>query len=366
MSNSLLSLTLKTNYPGIYKKETKKGLVFIARYTIDKKTRTQIIGYEKDGLTEYEAYKIKLNIVSSIQLNVATSKEKISLFLIPKLYKDFMDYRKPLLAKNTRDNYMSIYNQYISKDFEDKDIRNITYNDLQNYINKLLSYRRPATVDKIVSSFRKFYKYLQDEGIYKYNPASKLIMPKYDNKKYFTISKNELNKIISYVKNIDSILYKTFYLILFQGRRIDEVRTLKWTNIDFKNKIYYLDYDRTKTKKNQYYYLESFQIEHLLKLRNLNPDSIHVFENPKTKQPITYTSFFRVHKKLRIDLNLPEYSIHSIRHTVAHEIVNNGYSLEIVAKLLGHADIKTSSRYAVLDMNKAKSAYGKTIGKLFS
>lgn len=355
-----MSLAIKSKYKGIYLKHTKRGKAFIARYTIDGKTKTQIIGYLEDGMTEYDAYKSKLQIISSIQLAQAIELDKNAGLQYPKLFKQFMDYREPILAKNTRDNYRSIFNQYINVDFKHKDIRDVTYNDLQNYINKLLTYRRPATVDKIVSAFKKFYRYLQDEGIYQFNPASKLLMPKYDNKKHFTITKRELNRIITYIKNIDSQIYKTFYYLLFTGRRVGELSTLAWKNVNLQSKIYYLDYDKTKTKKNQYFYLEDFHIVELKKLREMYPESKYVFENPKTKKPFTYTSYFRQNKQLRLDLNMPDYSIHMIRHTVATTIINNGYSLEIVAKLLAHSDIKTSSRYAVLEMNKAKKAYSKT------
>lgn len=365
MSNSLLSLVVKSKHKGLYMKNTKKGKAFIIRYTVNKKTRTQIIGYEKDGMTEYDAYKIKLNIISSVQLSQAITIDREAALLMPKLFKEFIQYREIILANQTNKNYKSIYYQYILKDFKDKDIRDITYNNLQKYIHYLLSFRKPATVDKIVFALKKFYRYLQDEGVYQFNPASKLIMPKYDNKKYFSITRKDLKKVITYVKNIELQIYKTFYYMLFSGRRVGEVITLKWKNVDFSTKIYYLDYSNTKTKKNQYFYLEEFQIIELKKLFQLNQNSEYVFENPKTKKPFTYTSFFRQQKQLRVALNMPDYNIHAIRHTVAHEIVNNGYSLEIVAKLLAHSDIKTSSRYAILEMKKAKKAYAETFLKYF-
>lgn len=366
MSNSLLSLTTKTKFQGIYKKETKKGIAFISRYTLNKKTKTQIVGYEYQGMTEYDAFKIRLDLMTSAQLSIAIETHKEEAFLLPKLFKQFINFRSPLLAKNTIANYQSIYNQYIKKDFEFKDVRDLTSDELQKYINKLLTYRRPATVEKIVSAFKKFYQYLQNKDIYRYNPSTSLIMPKYDNKKYFSITKKDVNRIVTYISTIESQLYKTLYFLLFHGRRVDETRTLLWSSVDLESKVYYLDYEKTKNRKNQYFYLEEFQIIELKKLKKLNPNSKYLFENPKTKQPITYSSIFRIHKKLRLELNLPSYSLHSIRHTTAFLLVNNGYSLEIVAKLLGHSDIKSTSRYAVLEMNKAQKAYKTTIANLFN
>lgn len=50
---------------------------------------------------------------------------------------------------------------------------------------------------------------------------------------------------------------------------------------------------------------------------------------------------------------------------VAFLIVNNGYSLEVTAKVLGHQSMQSTSRYAVLEMSQARSAYNKTITKNF-
>ena len=364
MSNSLLSLSSKTSYPGIYKKITSKGIAFIARYTVGKKTKTQIVGYEELGMNEYDAYKQRLNLISSHQLSLIVSKDKEEEKFFPKLFSQFVEFKKPFIAKNTFENYNSIYNRYICIDFKNKDIREITSNNLQVYVNSLLKHKRPSTVEKIASVIKKFYQYLQDNDLYRYNAASSLQLPKYDNKKYFSISKQDVKKIITYINNLESLKYQTLYYILLHGRRISEVINLKWSDIDLNKKFYNLHYYQTKTRKNQQYYLEDFQIAALQKLKELNINTTYVFENNKTKKPITYTSFFRIHNKLRSDLNMPDLNIHAIRHLVAFLIVNNGYSLEITAKVLGHQSISSTSRYAVLEMKQAKNAYNKVFTKI--
>ncbi|MDD5373364.1 MAG: tyrosine-type recombinase/integrase [Sulfurimonas sp.] len=365
MSNSLLSLSKKTSFKGIYKKETKRGTAFIARFTVNKKTKAQIIGYENDGMSEYDAYKRRLELISSHELAAAAERYSESELYIPKLFLQFIAFREALLASKTNKNYKSIYNRYIFNDYRGKDIRSVTKNDLQEYINHLLTYRRPATVEKIVSAFRKFYLYLQDNGIYKYNPAATLVMPKYDNKKYFSMPRKDVNKFIKYIFGIENKIYRTIYLMLLQGRRINEVLTLEWGNICFTQKIYHLHYSKTKTRKNQHFHLEEFQIQALKLLREQNLDSRFVFENQKTQKPVTYTSFFKQHKKLRKDLSLPNFNIHSIRHLVGFLMVNSGYSLEITAKILGHANIQSTQRYAVLEMEKARFAYKNISQKYF-
>lgn len=365
MGNSLLSNTIKTDFQGVYKKNTSKGTAFIVRYTVNKKTRVQIVGYEKDGLSEYDAYKERQKLISSNQLLEIIEVNKQEEYFFNSLFLKFIEYKKPFFAKNTLENYNSIYNKYINIDFHNKDIREITPTKLQIYINSLLEFRRPATVEKIASTIKKFYQYLQDNDIYRYNAASGLQLPKYDNKKYFSISKRDVKKFIEYIRDMESIKYQTLYYMLLHGRRVSEVINLKWSDIDLNKKSYNLHYSQTKTRKNQHYYLEDFQVDALNRVKELDIDSKYVFENEKTKKPITYTSFFRIHNKLRKDLNMPDFNIHAVRHMVAFLIVNNGYSLEITAKVLGHQSIASTSRYAVLEMKQAKNAYSQTISKIF-
>ena len=52
--------------------------------------------------------------------------------------------------------------------------------------------------------------------------------------------------------------------------------------------------------------------------------------------------------------------VHDLRHTYASYAVSKGYSLPIVSKMLGHADIKTTQRYAHLMDDPVNQAIDKT------
>jgi hypothetical protein len=53
---------------------------------------------------------------------------------------------------------------------------------------------------------------------------------------------------------------------------------------------------------------------------------------------------------------LPEFRVHDLRHSFASHLVNAGRSLYEVQELLGHADIKTTSRYAHLSRERLVAA----------
>jgi site-specific recombinase XerD len=76
----------------------------------------------------------------------------------------------------------------------------------------------------------------------------------------------------------------------------------------------------------------------------------YIFANPKTG--MAYNSFYYSWNAARYRAGLPEFRVHDLRHSFASFLVNAGRSLYEVQELLGHADIRTTSRYAHLDRQR--------------
>ena len=65
--------------------------------------------------------------------------------------------------------------------------------------------------------------------------------------------------------------------------------------------------------------------------------------------------------------NITNVRPHDLRHTFASHAVNHGFSLPIIAKMLGHKDLKTTQRYAHLNqdpVNKASDDVSSKIRKV--
>ena len=75
-----------------------------------------------------------------------------------------------------------------------------------------------------------------------------------------------------------------------------------------------------------------------------------IFPNPHTGKP--YINFYCSWDNARKRAGLKDFRIHDLRHSFASSLVNAGRSLYEVQELLGHADIKTTSRYAHLSRER--------------
>jgi site-specific recombinase XerD len=80
----------------------------------------------------------------------------------------------------------------------------------------------------------------------------------------------------------------------------------------------------------------------------------YVFTNPRTGKP--FSSVFFARDAARKRAAMPELRVHDLRHSFASFLVNAGRSLYEVQELLGHADIKTTSRYSHLSRDRLNAA----------
>jgi integrase len=351
---SLLSGTKSTEYTGVYEKDTGKDTKYIVRYTINKKTKTKVIGTKEEGVTGQQASIERLKLIHEEKFRTLENKTEKYEFIV--LYNSYLSFRKPLIAHNTYKNLKSHKTKYYNDHFKGRDIRTIKTKELQLFANNLLKTKKPATVEKIVNGLKKFFRYLHEEGIIVKNESAKVIMPKYDNKKYFMLPGTKVNKIIKYIKNLECPKDKALFCFLLHGRRINEVLTLEWRNIDFQNKRYTIDYKYSKNRKTMIFSLEDFMIE---ALGLLNQNTKYIFENPKTKKAFTYTTAFRLMKLLKYHCEVDNMTIHDFRHLIGYLGINQGQSLEIIGGILGHSNIQSAQRYSVLKTNKVQQAFKK-------
>jgi len=100
---------------------------------------------------------------------------------------------------------------------------------------------------------------------------------------------------------------------------------------------------RAKTSKTRHVPLSDQAVEVLKSLRRWDGCE-WVVPNPDTTKP--YSSIHFAWDKARKAAGLSDVRIHDCRHSFASWLVEAGYSLYVVSKVLGHASSRTTERYA--------------------
>lgn len=143
--------------------------------------------------------------------------------------------------------------------------------------------------------------------------------------------------------------------LIYTGARKREVLDAKWSDIDWTQKSWKIS--KNKSNKIRHVPLSLGAIDTLTQVRAHNmfdENCEYIFANPKTLKP--FTSFFVSWDAARKRAGLANLRVHDLRHSFASFLVNAGRSLYEVQELLGHADIKTTSRYAHLSRERLNAA----------
>lgn len=153
----------------------------------------------------------------------------------------------------------------------------------------------------------------------------------------------------------NTVLPTIISFLIYTGARKREVLEAKWTDIDWVQRSWKIS--KNKSNKIRHVPLSLGAIDTLMLVRAhrlFDEKCEYIFANPQTSKP--FTSFFVSWDAARKRAGLPDLRVHDLRHSFASFLVNAGRSLYEVQELLGHADIKTTSRYAHLSRERLNAA----------
>lgn len=223
-----------------------------------------------------------------------------------------------------------------------------------------------STVSRNIASLRSFYQFLLNEGIISKDPTINLQSPKQEKKLPSILTPKEV-EILLEQPNLDcskGIRDKAMLELLYaSGIRVSELIAL---NVDDVN--LYMDYIiSSKDTPNERVipigkmavnYLGIYIEKHRI---NLIKDSEEksLFVNYHGKR-LTRQGFWKIvrgyTKQAKINKNITP---HTLRHSFAAHLLQNGADLKSVQEMLGHADISTTQVYTLVTKNKIKEVYKK-------
>ncbi len=181
----------------------------------------------------------------------------------------------------------------------------------------------------------------------------KNVFPKFDNKRVRFLSQEEAKRLLNIIKRKynNGNLYDIVLFALNTGLRKGEILKLNINDINFKHKfISILD---TKSTKNRVLPLNDIVIN-LLKKRVKESENYFIFGRFESKK------FSLAIKETEFNIGITDLRhkvvFHTLRHTFASWLVQDGFPLILVSELLGHSNINMTMRYAHLAPHQGKKA----------
>ncbi len=161
-----------------------------------------------------------------------------------------------------------------------------------------------------------------------------------------------------YMRRTMQDAYDVVILLLDTGARYSEIANIDWKAIDFADREIHLW--RPKVQNEAVLYMTD-RVHEVLSRRATSRSGPWVFQNKKGG-PRGYASQ-AIRKALR-KAGLSDCRIHTLRHTHASRLIQNGMSVYEVREILGHTDIKTTMRYAHLEQRQVTSKARDVINRL--
>lgn len=256
---------------------------------------------------------------------------------------------------------LTIFYNDIKDKLENNNLHKLKIEFIYDFIkNQNINRISSATIKRRVSTIRNFYLFLQKREVISFI-VPEIKTPKIGIKlpNYLTIE--EVDKLLSIpdINTFKGLRDKTMLEIMYScGLRVSELISLKKKDINIKNSFIRII---GKGNKERIIPIGEIALEYLNKyfeLLSYNSkinNSKNVFIN-KNGLPLTRQYFFKIIKYYSIKANINKnISPHTLRHSFATHLLENGAPLIAVKNLLGHESINTTQIYTHVNERKLVS-----------
>ncbi len=244
----------------------------------------------------------------------------------------------------------------------------LTKEDIRNYL-KELDYQKLSnkSIARKLTSLRMFYNFLVEINKLETNIFMGISNPKIEKKLPKYLNYEEIEKLLKDIK-LETIYDHRNRLILelvySTGIRLSELTEIKINDINFSEKT--LKVMGKGSKERIVYfgdvlneYLESYQKDIRPLLLN-NKESKFLLLN-KYGEKLSKSMIGKIVKTCAKEVCLKhDISIHTLRHTFATHLLNNGADIKTVQELLGHESLSTTEIYTHVTSERIKEVYLKT------
>lgn len=278
-------------------------------------------------------------------------------------YIDFLRLER-MLSENTIQSYQndlfSFYDFLSQKDITEAfDVQKRHFSEYTSYLSS--QNIKPSSIIRKNASIKGFFKYLRAKKKIKENPSLSIQTPKTPKKLPKVISNNEIETILkTKMTNLEKAIFELLYS---SGLRVSELINLEVKNLNLKQSLLKVlgkgSKERlvpigSKAKNALKIYLEERDL--MLKMANFkNPDTEKIFLNNKGRgisRQFVYNFIRREGEIIQKHI-----SPHTIRHSFATELLENGADLRVVQELLGHSSIATTQLYTHLSKKYIREVY---------
>lgn len=275
-----------------------------------------------------------------------------------KLIKNFKNYLK--IERNLSENTITSYlfdlqklNIFLEENNFSSNPSYIKESTLKKFVYKISKEIKPSSQARIISGIKRFFDFLILENILNENPLQNIETPKIGSKLPTTLTVKEIDKLIDSIdiKSKNKIRNKAIIEILYScGLRVSELITLKVSDLYFNESIIKVTGKGNKERfvpisKGAIKYIEKYlnEIRIFQKIKKGSEDTLFLNERGNGLSRVMIYIILN-DLKIKAEIN-KKIGPHTLRHSFATHLLENGADLITIQNMLGHENIVTTERY---------------------
>lgn len=269
----------------------------------------------------------------------------------------YMEYSIGRKKDNTIYNQNALINKILVPYFDDFKIKDIKPHHLVTFYQSIYQKYSNSYMKSIKRNLSAMLNYAVNFYDLTKNVALIVDLPQKEEVK--TMKFWTLEQFQTFLSVIDKQIYYTLFNVLFwSGMRKGELLALQYQDIDFENnqieiKENWNGYKLTSVKNTSSERIVSLPDHKTESIKDLVKAQKNKFGFLKQKdfvfalsvpdKPMSLTNVNKMLKDYTAKTDLPQIRVHHLRHSHASLLINNGVSLYIVSKHLGHSNIQTTA-----------------------
>ena len=253
------------------------------------------------------------------------------------------------------------------KEYMDKyhiDVVRANFDDLQNFVFETFKDIKSAkTQARLLSSIHSFYRFLLYHHYIEQDPSELLEMPRVEKHLPKVLSVEEIDAMIAQIDMSKAEGHRNRAIIEMlygSGLRVSELVNLKQSNIYLDEQYMLVEGKGSKQRLVPFSPVAGEWYRYWLDERAtwpLKPESKDIAFVNRYGRPLTRAMVFTIVKRLCAAAGISKtVSPHTLRHSFATHLLQNGADLRIIQQLLGHEDLATTEIYTHLEVTDLRKA----------
>lgn len=251
--------------------------------------------------------------------------------------------RKESWRESTKNDMLAFYKKWIEpSSLGKKLVTDIEENDVEKIIKKIQQTKSLRTSKKVVEALAPLLKrYYKLNNIQRLNPAQ-IEIGALNNEREVVLSIKEIKRLYDAMYSYPIERFKNVFIWLSTGRRVNEVLSLRYEDLNFEKGMYNIHQDNSKSGRKLTFVIREDMTKAIKKVNNLE-ELVHISEKGKKLISSTLQKHW---KSVLEEAKLKDIHMHDIRHLIGSTLRDSGVSEDLRALVLGHSKTSITARYA--------------------